>query len=165
MGAWEQPDVDLLANRLPLKVAGSFEYLHGRWETVLSWSESTEPEESGSLSIQLLNNDAQPSSFLISSQISRLKFLRVHIFFTTHDKLTNKKTTKNKQNQTCMKLLPHGIWKHFFSLSAIIGKSQEPLPECSAGERDLELSTLAKTKKSFAALPHVWQPTSVFGKD
>ena len=57
------------------------------------------PEGSGSLSIQLLNNDTQPSSFLISSQISRLKFLRVHIFFTTHDKPTNKKTTKNNKKQ------------------------------------------------------------------
>ena len=145
-------------NRLSPKVADSYiavwkillrsqdTELYERWQTVLSWSQDMGPEGSGSLSVQLLNNDTQPSSFLISSQISRLKFLRVHIFFTTHDKPTNKKTTKNnkkqqktnkKQNKTKqnIKLLPHGIWKHFFSLSAIIGKRKALVPECSAGER------------------------------
>ena len=98
-------------NRLSPKVADSYiavwkillwsqdTELYERWKTVLLWSQDMGVEGSGSLSVQLLNNDTQPSSFLISSQISRLKFLRVHIFFTTHDKPTNKKTTKNNKKQ------------------------------------------------------------------
>ena len=75
---------------------------------------------------------------------------------------TNKKQNKTKQN---IKLSPHGIWKHFFSLSAIIGKRKALVPECSAGERDLELNMLVKTKVFCRIAAHTSKPTTIFGKD
>ena len=39
------------------------------------------------------------------------------------------------------------------------------MPECSAGERDLELNMLVKTKVFCRIAAHTSKPTTIFGKD